>query len=191
MCQAESLAIVPGTIPEASIVADSAEATGLKWQAASSGGMTLINTGGTTLSGSSVQVASIPSGYNYLYCEVVSFRPGTDGADLRLTFNNNSGTNYTWAGPTFNQTSAKLTDGGVDNGNAQTLVSFSVPSYTNTTTWKFAWAQAAAVNSTTPANIFFTNYMATTNQTSAITSIELIPSTGTFGQGTFYVWGVK
>ena len=33
MCQAESLAIVPGTIPIASIVADSAETTGLKWQA--------------------------------------------------------------------------------------------------------------------------------------------------------------
>jgi uncharacterized protein (UPF0210 family) len=31
LCQAESLAIVPGTIPRASIVADSAEATGLKY----------------------------------------------------------------------------------------------------------------------------------------------------------------
>jgi len=42
LCQAESLAIVPGTIPIASIVADSAEATGLKWAAASSGALTLI-----------------------------------------------------------------------------------------------------------------------------------------------------
>jgi len=33
LCQAESLAIVPGTIPKASIVADSAAATGLKYQA--------------------------------------------------------------------------------------------------------------------------------------------------------------
>jgi hypothetical protein len=33
LCQAESLAIVPGTIPIASIVADSSESTGLKWQA--------------------------------------------------------------------------------------------------------------------------------------------------------------
>jgi len=43
LCQAESLAIVPGTIPIASIVADSAEATGLKWQAASSGALTLVS----------------------------------------------------------------------------------------------------------------------------------------------------
>ena len=41
MCQAESLAIVPGTIPIASIVADSAEATGLKW-AAPAGGSTFV-----------------------------------------------------------------------------------------------------------------------------------------------------
>jgi len=37
LCQAESLAIVPGTIPRVSIVADSAEATGLKWAAPASG----------------------------------------------------------------------------------------------------------------------------------------------------------
>jgi hypothetical protein len=41
LCQAESLAIVPGTIPIASIVADSAEATGLKWAAPSGGGKLL------------------------------------------------------------------------------------------------------------------------------------------------------
>ena len=41
MCQAESLAIVPGTIPRASIVADSAEATGLKWAAPAGGGKVL------------------------------------------------------------------------------------------------------------------------------------------------------
>jgi hypothetical protein len=38
LCQAESLAIVPGTIPIASIVADSAEATGLKWAAPTASG---------------------------------------------------------------------------------------------------------------------------------------------------------
>ena len=41
---------MPGTIPIASIVADSAEATGLKWAAASSGAVVFINR--TTFSGS-------------------------------------------------------------------------------------------------------------------------------------------
>jgi hypothetical protein len=38
---AESLAIVPGTIPKVSIVADSGEATGLKWAAPAAGGKVL------------------------------------------------------------------------------------------------------------------------------------------------------
>jgi hypothetical protein len=44
LCQAESLAIVPGTIPIASIVADSTQTTGLKWAAPAGGGsgLTLI-----------------------------------------------------------------------------------------------------------------------------------------------------
>jgi hypothetical protein len=41
LCQAESLAIVPGTIPIASIVADSSESTGLKWAAPAGGGKVL------------------------------------------------------------------------------------------------------------------------------------------------------
>jgi hypothetical protein len=41
LCQAESLAIVLGTIPIASIVADSAETTGLKWAAPAGGGKVL------------------------------------------------------------------------------------------------------------------------------------------------------
>ena len=58
MCQAESLAIVPSTIPSYSIVADSAEATGLKWAAPAGGGKVLqvlqdtntgiVSTNGTT-----------------------------------------------------------------------------------------------------------------------------------------------
>jgi hypothetical protein len=41
LCQAESLAIVPGTIPRASIVADSSTATGLAWSAPAGGGKLL------------------------------------------------------------------------------------------------------------------------------------------------------
>jgi hypothetical protein len=41
LCQAESLAIVPGTIPIASIVADSSTATGLAWSAPAGGGKVL------------------------------------------------------------------------------------------------------------------------------------------------------
>jgi hypothetical protein len=162
------------------------------WAAPAAGGMTLINTGGTTLSGSSIQVASIPSTYNYLYCEIVGFRPATNGTDIRMTFNNDSNVKYGWSGgSTFNQPSAKLTDGGASSSSSNALISFNIPAYTNTTTWKFAWAQALAPTSANTANYFLTNYMALYNGTSAISSIELVPSAGNFTSGTFYVWGVK
>jgi hypothetical protein len=56
LCQAESLAIVPGTIPIASIVADSAAATGLKWAAPAGGGKVLQVVQATTATG--VNIAS-------------------------------------------------------------------------------------------------------------------------------------
>ena len=58
MCQAESLAIVPGTIPKASIVADSAEATGLKWAAPAGGGKVLQVVSATTSTNVSVTTAT-------------------------------------------------------------------------------------------------------------------------------------
>ena len=63
-CQAHSSAIVPSTIPIASIVADSAEATGLKWDTPASGGMTLLQT--LTLSGNSVTSSSFATTYKKL-----------------------------------------------------------------------------------------------------------------------------
>jgi hypothetical protein len=54
LCQAESLAIVPGTIPIASIVANSSTSTGLEWQAPAGGstfaGASATNGNGVTLS---------------------------------------------------------------------------------------------------------------------------------------------
>jgi hypothetical protein len=58
LCQAESLAIVPGTIPIASIVADSAEATGLKWAAPAGGGKVLQVVSATTTTNANITSSS-------------------------------------------------------------------------------------------------------------------------------------
>ncbi len=58
MCQAESLAIVPGTIPEASIVANSSTSTGLEWAAPASGGKILQVLSTTKLDTYSSSIAS-------------------------------------------------------------------------------------------------------------------------------------
>jgi hypothetical protein len=77
------------------LTADSAETTGLKWAAAASGGgMTLINTGGTALSGSSVTVSSIPTTYKSLFIVVRGYKPGTQDTYTKLTFNGDTGNNY-------------------------------------------------------------------------------------------------
>jgi hypothetical protein len=87
LCQAESLAIVPGTIPKASIVADSATATGLKWAAVAAGGKVLQvvqgtrTTDSTTTSGSYVDtglsVSITPSATSSKVMVIVNFKAGS------------------------------------------------------------------------------------------------------------------
>ena len=70
------------------LTADSAEATGLKWAAASGGGLTLINSGGTTLSGASTSVSSIPATYKNLHIYIEDYYPAGAGANAAVRFNN-------------------------------------------------------------------------------------------------------
>jgi hypothetical protein len=173
------------------LTADSSEATGLKWAVPSSGGMTLINTGGTTLSGSSTTISTIPSGYTYLYGEIIGFRPATNGADLRAQFSGDTGSNYSWIGGTvFNQPSTKFNDGGCNSSSDATNIQFQMPNYL-ASVWKFAEVNSLNVKSTSVNDFFAQNYISVWNGTGAITSITFLPSTGNFTSGTVYLYGVK
>jgi hypothetical protein len=80
------------------LTADSSTATGLKWAApASGGGMTLINTGGTALSGASVTISSIPSTYTNLYILMLGYYTATGDAATYVRFNSDTGNKYTWS----------------------------------------------------------------------------------------------
>ena len=164
------------------------------WTSVSSGGMTLINTGGTALSGSSVSISSIPSTYVNLYMIIVGYRPATNSEDIRMTFNSNTNA-YSWNSTggtgTFNQSSAKLTDGGQSNGNNYSLISVEIPSYANGSTWKFGDSNALSSYGASSSQFLVTRYMAMWNNTSAISSIQLMPQNGNFTSGTAYVYGVK
>lgn len=173
------------------LTADSTTATGLKWAAPASGGMTLINTGGTTLSGSSTTISSIPGTYVHLYMEIVGFRPATNAADLRVQFNLATGSAYSWIGGSqFNQTSTKFTDGGVNNGSDNGNIYAVIPGYTRTM-WKQAEVNSLNVASTNTANFFAQNYISVWNGTAAITDITFLCSSGNFTSGTVYLYGVK
>lgn len=155
-------------------------------------GQKLIST--TTLSGSSISLSSIPQTYRNLR---LVFRSVTTsaGVALRLRINgdatanrHNNAQNYSTApggGNTFTQTSFIAT--GTNHSTAGTGLSHVwIPDYTNTTTWKFANVMSIASDATTTFYAQFS--VGAYNQTGAITSIDIIPSSGTMG-GTVLLYG--
>ena len=181
------------------LTVDSAEATGLKWAAASSGGMTLINTGGTTLTGSSVSITSIPGTYNYLYGVVRGYRPASDGANLTFRFNNDTNANRhqyndNWStgynARAFDSTQVYLTPG-ADSGTDTSIVIFYIWDYANTTTWKFYTSLCAEPDQNTDTTADYFTAQGIYNQTGAITRLDFYPVTGNFTSGTLYLYGVK
>jgi hypothetical protein len=181
------------------IVANSSTSTGLEWQApASGGGMTLINTGGTTLTGSSVAIGSIPSTYYNLQLIIRGFRPVTDGQTCRMGFNNDASANRyggglnndVFAGTAFNDTAMTISND-TDNGTSESLIVVNIYDYANATTWKAIRYHSLTVYSANTAQWNYRDAWNFYNQTGAISSIELKPFSGNFTSGTAYLYGVK
>ena len=179
------------------LTADSTAATGMKWAAVPTGGMTLLNTGGTTLTGSSITISSIPSTYNALYIVVRGFRPVTDGTQLRMR-TNVSTSNYA----TIYQGDAQDITGTDPSwyltGNQDNATSFSsaicwIYDYANTTTIKFIDTKANVTNNNTTSTNFnyLTQRFGVLNNTAAITDLVFSCSSGNFNAGTVFVYGVK
>jgi hypothetical protein len=167
------------------------------WAApASGGGMTLINTGGTTLTGASVTISSIPSGYNYLSLFVSDFKPATDATALNMRFNSDSGNNYIQESGSGNNSAINdtklLLSGDADNTSANGFIVADIFNYLSTTAWRITRINSWVNNATTPAN---GNWTARTGVYgavgSAITSVTLLPASGNFTSGTAYLYGVK
>jgi hypothetical protein len=78
------------------LVADSAEATGLKWAtpAAPSPNFALINAGGTALSGNQTVTISGLSGKNQICIGIDSASTINTGSDISIRINGDTGTNY-------------------------------------------------------------------------------------------------
>ena len=160
------------------------------------GGMTLINTGGTTLSGASVIIGSIPGTYKNLQLIVRNYKPATNDKRLAFRLNGDSGSNrYVTSatvsgGSAFNATNAFISQHG-NSTNAQGLFTTDFYDYTNTTTWKTGYSRDTSVNSAN-SNPAVGMYIGVYNQLDAITSITLFPEdAGNFTSGTAYLYGVK
>jgi hypothetical protein len=183
------------------LVADSAEATGLKWATASSGGMTLIST--TTLSGSTVSLTSISGSYKELNLLIQdAYCSGTN--ELGIRFNSDTSTAnymsttlaYTNAGQTPQYITEYATQSFVSAGVAGTASGgtidklqtyLTISRYSNTDT-KSVFGGATSKNS----GLFrWANIRGNYYGSSAITQIDLITTSGTFSGGTAYLYGVS
>jgi hypothetical protein len=164
---------------------------------AGGGGMTLINTGGTTLTGASVTIGSIPSTYKDLQLVIRNFKPANDAGDIRARFNADTNTRYqteqyapSVTNKTFSGDKIFLSESN-DNSVATGLIVLDIYDYANTVTWKMAHSRGIVVDYLTTTSFSFTSYGHFYNQTDAISSIVLFPSAGNFTSGTAYLYGVQ
>jgi hypothetical protein len=183
------------------LTADSSTATGLKWAAAAAGGgMTLINTGGTALTGSSTTVSTIPATYKQLYIVVKGVYQAS-AVGIGFTLNGDSGSNYNYGW--FRQRNATIAagynnnftsvSGAFESGSASTAgylahMELTIPRYTDSAYVNFYW-QGGDYNSTNGN----TNYVGSGSYdgTAAISSFTLVSGGSTFSGGTIYVYGVN
>jgi hypothetical protein len=164
--------------------------------AAASGGMTLINTGGTTLTGASVSISSIPATYKNLQLVIRLFKPANDNRSLILRFNNDStGVYYdtdTTAVYAADATQTSITIGiNNDNSVAEGLTIANIYDYANTTTYKLAESLSLQNNATITTSFNLRQANGFWKSTAAINRIDLLADTGNFTSGTAFLYGVQ
>jgi hypothetical protein len=167
------------------------------WANASSGGMTLLST--TTLSGATTTLSSINQTYNSLYLVIENALPASDGQELRMRFNGDSGANrhcsaynnaFSGAANAFDTTYQRITINN-DNAVSTAFCTIEIPNYTNTTSWKFAQIIGVNNDETTTTSIRVNQSIGAYNQTAAISSLAFFFGSGNATSGTIKLYGVK
>lgn len=187
------------------LTADSTTATGLKWATPAGGGAyTLINSGGTSLSGTATTVSSI-GGYTHLFFVIEgASRSSGSGVEYWLRFNSDSSSNYAWGTfGSFNNSTAN--SGQFIKNDTQFKIGFRYGSSTNFNDGNFSsgwvyrygssddkvvnvdtWGTDGSPN-TTP---FITHSRGAYNSSSGITSITVGADSSLDG-GKIFVYGVN
>jgi hypothetical protein len=182
------------------LTADSAEVTGLKWATPAGGSMTLINTGGTALTGSSTTISTIPGTYKQLRLYIQDFSSASS-PHMYVQFNSDTtATNYMQsvsravpsgsANFTANNESGIYTNGFTFASNAVDQFSvIDIYDYASSTNRKVATSLTVQTTGGDPTATTFAHlaYQSTT----AITSLVIKLSTGTFTAGTALLYGVN
>ena len=171
-------------------------ATAPEWATVATGGMTLINTGGTTLSGATTTISSIPATYKNLQLVIRNAGvPGSSNVSYRIN-NNSTANNYAQVGygdsnsAPFNLAALPL----AYQLNATTehhLFVINFHDYANTTTIKTMEQYAAAIDESAATDLFIRRFFSVFKQTGAITEINLLADTPNFTGGTAFLYGVS
>ena len=185
------------------LTADSAEATGLKWATPSSSAKTytLVNAGGTSLSGTSVSITGLSS-YDDLLIIVRGASCTTSGQSMYMSVNSvTSANSYTRAGlvtefsstysngisDTANASDTEIRFGTMSNNAASTVSGGVSISGCRGTGVKPLDVVAGSTAGGGSANNGFIVYKGVINATTAISSVQIF--SGTFDAGTIFVYG--
>jgi hypothetical protein len=179
------------------LVADSSTATGLKWDTASSGSMTLLQT--VTLSGASVTSSSFSgSSYKRIFMHI---HKGVNSslAELRMRLNADTGSNYSLQGGSSEGSTNYAA--GTPNSTFVTLSFIGT-----TTTLNLITSGIATIDNPSNTDTVFINseaigydgsllrqlkYSGIYKGSAAITSITFFPDNGTFTSGSISIYGVN
>jgi hypothetical protein len=161
---------------------------------ASGGGMTSLASG--SFSGATVSLTSISGSYNSLRLVAYNWAPASANQNLLMRFNSDTGTSYVSevgytlaADANANATSIRLTGGTATSSNGLFVVE--IPFYASTAAYKYASVGGLTTpgsGGTATRSAFVNGFW---NSSAAITSIQLITSSGNHGAGTYVLYGVK
>ena len=179
------------------LTADSAEATGLKWAASSSGSMTQLATG--SFSGTNLQLASISTDYKDLRLVIQDWYMATDN-NLFIQLNNVTSGSYQnmfiRTGDSTVTTDLGNSSGYIgvaenDNSDKNSFAMLQIFDYANTNTHKLCAGYGYSVNGSSVQKVGF-SMTAMTSGTAAVTEIDIFGSgSPTLTQGTYFLYGVK
>lgn len=185
------------------LTADSTTGTGLKWAtpAAASKTWTLLNSGGTSLTGGTVTVSGISGKTDIMVIiESASQTSGNNAYQFRI--NTDSGSNYEYFYNIFNRSAAFATNYNYIGGSLTST--YCVLGYNGSATYTFSGTILLGNCNSTSRKTIQANVGAAFNSgadasnsigqgfykgTSTVSSISLIVESGTFDTGTVYVYG--
>jgi hypothetical protein len=190
------------------LTADSAETTGVKWAAASSGGGYTLLATATPSAATSLSFGSISGNYKHLFLIWRNVRQSAQDVGWAVRLNNDSGTNYRFHLITFDESSMSpvynLTNReefGVLINDSGVIPSTGSADDANVSTgylWVYRYTESEskilmsrATGEGTSSSTMRTDIEGTYTGTSAITSIDFIRQSTQTITGTFFLYGVS